>query len=163
MKLTALMRHCLLLFLLLAGLFFVSCGKVDDLMGPTGEPGTLERVYSYPTIQGCGTCHGPGGQAEDGPDMSSASSFRNSLVNKNYDANYDDWFPLTAQCSNAGFPYIEPGSPDTSAVLAAISWEYAEGKCDGTHAYHSTQNATIDSNQALKDDLVQWIENGANP
>lgn len=165
MKRTTLMPRGLLLIPLLAGLVLVSCGKEDFLPGgPTGEPGTLERVYSYSAIQACSTCHGPGGDAEDGPDMSTAASFRSSMVNRSYD-DYDDWFPITRQCSNAGLPYISPGSPDNSAVLAALVWSYADGneECEGTYGYHDLQKATIDDNHDLMDDLVLWIENGANP
>lgn len=148
---------------LLGLLLIAGCG--DDDAGSTGDPGTLDRVWSYSVIQGCGTCHGPqgSGSLSEGPDLTSKSLFRSQLLNKNLD-DYEDWRDglagsPTSPCATGADQYIVPSSPNQSYLLDALI--ESSSRCEGTAGFHSTQNVNISSD--LREDLTRWIENGANP
>src|SRR5690554_2998759 len=90
----------ILTVLLLLTLF---AGCSDD-EGSTGEPGTLDRLFSYPVIQGCQTCHYGG---NTGPNLSRAA-FANSLIGKNSDSyKWDHFETISTACIGV---YVTPRS-----------------------------------------------------
>lgn len=150
----------ILLVLLLLALF---SGCSDDEEGSTGEPGTLERVFSHKVIQGCWTCH-DGNQ--NGPDLT-RENFQQSLVGV-YGSKLN-WDKVSAGglggksviSKNAcyrEFPMVTKFQPMESSVLFAISKTY-DRKIQCESAYQIHTHAALDD-EALED-FVQWIENGA--
>lgn len=160
-------RRVLLLLALAVLMLFVGCS--DDKSGSTTEPGTVERLYSYPEIQGCAFCHGPGGEAAQGPDLSTPALFQQNLVSKKSN-NYPNWL-IAGDCSTQpGMVFVKPGKPEESSLLAALILEYAtsipavNNNCNSAYGFHSGgANATLDGNKALQEDLLLWINSGARP
>ncbi|WP_143089473.1 hypothetical protein [Marinospirillum celere] len=157
------LRFSLWLLPLLGLLLLAGCG--DDDSGSTPEAGTLDKVWSYDRIKACADCHSPAGGgtgASNGPDLSTPAKFRNNLLGASIDS-YPGW-NTTQDCSTTSFPWITESTPNKSALLAAVSWKWAEGNtnCEGTYSFHQPNNA-IDNVPGLLADLELWIENGANP
>lgn len=162
-----------------------ACGGDDsDPNPPPPPPGpvTLTQIFNaHPQQMGsCGTCHAPDGMAVGGPDLRTPASFHNALVGLNFNHYAEGWFPgPTRPCSTEGFPYVQPGAPSQSALLAAVVYAYAmvpdpttgEPRCEGSFAYHSTQYRPTDAadpeqppdflDQRLIDQLVDWVRDGA--
>lgn len=138
----------ILTVLLLLTLF---AGCSDD-EGSTGEPGTLDRLFSYPVIQGCGTCHGPADQ-KDGPNLTTKASFHASLVGKNR-TNYPNWDPTAEKCAGK---YVVANSVNNSSLLSIVSNQ--NGATCAAYTIHTVQGGLI-SGAALSD-FILWIENGA--
>lgn len=151
--------HRLLLLLVLAVFtLFIGCG--DDKSGSTTEPGTVERLFSYPEIRGCGpACHEPDGTQEGGPDLRTPQSFYRDLVSKD-NSNFLNWIRTTVDCGDT-YKYIEPKKPVTSAALMGISQVYDDSLCTSALSFHEPANAVL-SSDALEDMLL-WIEKGALP
>lgn len=147
----------LLVLILLA--FFAGCSSDDkDKKGSTGsnaKSGTLEKLFSYPVIQSCSSCHYGGAS---GPDLSKAN-FTSSLVGKKRtDFNWDDFLIVTADCGT-NTPYVDAGgNPIKSSVLNSISQTYNDGSCTSAIGTHELEKAVL-SDAALQD-FVLWIENG---
>ena len=139
----------ILTVLLLLTLF---AGCSDD-EGSTGEPGTLDRLFSYPVIQGCGTCHGPQGLESAGPNLTTKASFHASLVGKSR-GDYTGWLTTGSACAGT---YVTPSSVKNSSVLSAISMQ--NGAICDAYNYH-TDHGGVSSGAALND-FILWIENGA--
>lgn len=151
--------HILLVLLLLA--VFAGCSDDDDekqgstgSTGSTAASGTLEKLFSYPIIQSCSSCHYGGAS---GPDLSKAN-FTSSLVGKKRtDFNWDDFLIVTADCGT-NTPYVDAGgNPIKSSVLNSISQTYNDGSCTSAIGTHEANNAVL-SDAALQD-FVLWIEN----
>lgn len=70
-------------------------------------------------------------------------------------------FELETGAANCGSSYslVAPGMPIQSSLLMTLSSTYANGGCNSSYGYHSSQNAVASSN--LTEDLIKWIENGA--
>ena len=147
-KLFSLSRILTVLLLLT---LFAGCSDDDD-KGSTAQPGSLEKLWSNPTIQGCGTCHGPADQ-KDGPNLTTKASFHASLVGKSR-SNYAGWFTTGVACTGT---YVTPSSVKDSSVLSAISTQNG-ATCDA-YNYHTTQGSVISG--AVLNDFILWIESGA--
>lgn len=139
-----------LILLLLAG-----CG--DDKAGSSTSPGTLERLFSYPVIEGCGTCHYPGSTAYtgNGPDLRNASAFRQNLLNQSEE---DYTWLVSNGCSSTAAPYVYASNTTRSSLLDIVS---SRTPTCGTHNLHAVNNAVV-TGEALVD-LELWIQNGAKP
>ena len=148
-KTLALNMRILLVLLILA--FFAGCSDDDD-KGSTAQPGSLEKLWSNPTIQGCGTCHGPADQ-KDGPNLTTKASFHASLVGKSR-GNYTGWLTTGSACAGT---YVTPYSAKDSSVLSAISTQ--NGTTCSAYNYHTTQGGVITG--AVLNDFILWIESGA--
>lgn len=152
-----LLRYGPLATLALIALLLAGCG--DDKAGSSTSPGTLERLFSYPEITGCATCHDSSNTY--GPDLSTATKFRENLVEKySTDFNWtsNDILELTATCGEQ-FHLVSPTRPHQSAVLMTLSEDWQDSSCNsavGTHLSYSDKKHVID-------DLALWIENGAKP
>ncbi|WP_027848637.1 hypothetical protein [Marinospirillum minutulum] len=126
----------ILLVLVLLALF---AGCSDDDKGSTGSS--------------CGTCHSPYGEA-GGID----------LTNGYYTTNPPKipWNIIqTTDCLDK-HPFIQPGEPDKSAILMAVSQEYGNKStlgCSSAIGVHENGKATLSKSDVTK--LVEWIENGA--
>ncbi|GLR65177.1 hypothetical protein [Marinospirillum insulare] len=147
----------ILLVLMLLVLF---AGCSDDDKGSTGEPGTLERLFSYKVIQGCARCHEPMGEP-GGPNLTK-SQFRNSLVSqRSNNLTWNTGYIRTADCGD-NYPLVKPSDPINSAVLMAVTQRYGSktpNSCTPALSHHEGANAVV-TGDALED-FVLWIENGA--
>ena len=155
------LRRLLLLLVLAVFTLFIGCG--DDKSGSTTEPGTVERLFTYPVFQGCGTCHYPGTTEpflDGGPDLTTAASFRNSLVDKNRNSASFTWELTSDDCTDTLNPYVSPKSTKNSMLLGVISEDYEHYGC-GSLGVHIGTNANL--SQAALEDLLLWIEKGALP
>lgn len=144
----------LLVLLLLA--VFAGCSDDDDNKGSTAsvKDGTLEKLFTYPVIQGCSTCHYA---STRGPDLSQANFTSNLVGKKRTDFNWDDFLIVTADCGTIT-PYVDAdGNAVKSSVLNSISQTYNDGSCTSAIGIHETNNAVL-SDAALQD-FVLWIEN----
>ncbi len=148
-------------WLVLLALVVLLAGCLDEDSEESGstsatEAGTLERLFTYSAIKGCSSCHAPGANEANGPDLSSQSSFKAALVSKNKDS-YSSWF-TTNDCATSSDYWVVPNSPNLSYLMDALIT--TDSRCSGTSSYHDTQNVSISAE--LKEDLRLWIENGAN-
>lgn len=145
-------------WLLVLSLFILLAGCGDDDEGSTSEPGTLDRLWSYPVIQGCGTCHEGG---NTGPDLTSKSRFRNNLVDQTIDD--FDWSSFTFRTSNCSgdLDLVAPHFPNRSVVLSSLSADYSF-VCDDT-ALNAHIGVGVEPSPAVVNDLILWIEQGAQP
>jgi hypothetical protein len=169
------------------GLLLSACGGDDSDPNPfppeTG-PVTLTQIFNtYPQqMASCGPgCHEPDGSAAGGPDLRTPGSFHDALVVRNFNHYAESWFPgPTNPCSSSeDFPYVYPGAPNQSALLAAVVYAYAmtpdattgAPRCEGSFVYHSTQYSPTDAadpeqipdflDPLLIDQLIAWIRDGA--
>lgn len=150
-KKTTLFLNMRILLVLLILAFFAGCSDDDD-KGSTAQPGSLEKLWSNPTIQGCGTCHGPADQ-KDGPNLTTKASFHASLVGKSR-GNYTGWLTTGSACAGT---YVTPYSVKDSSVLSAISTQ--NGTTCSAYNYHTTQGGVITG--AVLNEFILWIESGA--
>ena len=153
----SLTRRLLALALLAAVVLLVGCG--DD-SGSTPEPGTLDKLFTYPAITGCGTCHDGNGT---GPDLRTKASFHRDLVGKRssqFDWNNSSNTVLLATCGTNNL-LVKDGSPAESALMATLFFHDYSTLCPDitttAYAYHETLRIS----QSMKQDLELWIENGA--
>lgn len=151
-KKTTLFLNMRILLVLLILAFFAGCSDDDDDKGSTAQPGSLEKLWSNPVIQGCGTCHGPNDQ-KDGPDLTTKANFYANLVGKSRD-NYPNWFTTATPCTGT---YVVPFSVKDSSVLSVISTQ--NGTTCSAYNYHTTQGGVITG--AVLNDFILWIESGA--
>ena len=102
---------------------------------------------------GCATCHSPDGEA-GGID----------LTNGYYTTNPPriPWNIIQTTNCLSTHPFIQPGEPDKSAILMAVSQEYGNKStlgCSSAIGVHENGKATLSKSDVTK--LVEWIENGA--
>ena len=153
-KLKKLLYNSRILVVLLLLAVFAGCSDDDD-KGSTARDGTLEKLFNYPVIQGCQTCHY--GDVS-GPNLSK-DNFTSNLVGKKSGAfRWTEYTKLTATCG-INTDYVDAGrNAGRSSVFNSISQTYNDGSCVSAISYHETVNAVLGSNE-LKD-FVLWIENG---
>ena len=153
-KLKKLLYNSRILIVLLLLAVFAGCSDDDD-KGSTARDGTLEKLFSYPVIQGCSTCHYGSGS---GPDLSKAN-FTSNLVGKKSGAyRWTVYTSLTAKCG-INTDYVDTGrNANRSSVLNSIAQTYDNGSCVSAIGIHEPENAIL-SDAALQD-FVLWIENG---
>lgn len=169
-----LMRRLPLLLILGSLTLFIGCTE-DKKSGSTDDPntsapaGSVARLFTYPEIQGCALCHGPGGEEVQGPNLSTPALFQQSLVNRNVN-DYPSWYVASDCSTQPNMAFVKPGKPEESSLLAAVILGYAssipeaQNNCNPAYGFHTGgANATLDGNQALQADLLLWISNGANP
>lgn len=153
------LRRLLLLLVLAVFTLFIGCG--DDKSGSTTEPGTVERLFTYPVFHGCGTCHYPGTTEpflDGGPDLTTAASFQKNLTGKQRSS--FSWLLTSTDCTSNSNPYISPFSVKNSMLTGVISESYSDYAC-GSLNVHTTNNVNV--SQAALEDLLLWIEKGALP
>lgn len=158
-----LLNSRILLVLVLLALF---AGCSDD-EGSSTQPGTLDRLFSYPEITACGTCHYGNGT---GPDLT-RNNFKNSIVN--IDGSSLSWSnvsggglsgrSLTGTTCDSFLPLVTRQNPDRSAILYTVSKKYNNKNCVGETSYgsHVYPIKAVLEGDVLKD-FELWIENGAN-
>lgn len=153
-KLTSLFSLGRLALVLLILTLFAGCS--DDKSGSSTDPGTIERLFSYPVIQGCGTCH-------DG-EQSTMDAYQGTLV---FDISTPETFKshLTTkkatQSSECSGLYVNKNKPEDSIILYVLDPNYSANNsvnCNNVN-FHSTVN--VDIPPELMDDLLLWIKNGA--
>ncbi|HKM15678.1 MAG TPA: hypothetical protein VJY63_07140 [Marinospirillum sp.] len=144
----------LLILLLLA--IFAGCSDDDENKGSTAsvKDGTLEKLFTYPVIQGCSTCHY--GSAS-GPDLSKANFTSNLVGKKRNDFNWDDFLTVTADCGTITTYVDAGGNANRSSVLNSISQTYNDGSCTSAIGYHEANNAVLSAAALI--DFQLWIEN----
>lgn len=148
----------ILLVLLLLAVFAGCSNDDDDKMGSTGataRDGTLEKLFSYPVIQGCQTCHYGSGS---GPDLSKAN-FASNLVGKN-STNYN-WSVYTKLIATCGIDtdYVDADrNAGRSSVLNSIAQTYDDSSCISAISHHEVGNAVL--SDAALEDFILWIEGG---
>ena len=137
----------------------LGCGESEE---ESSEAPKLSSFWNE-LEEGCATCHSPSGEASNGPDFSTQTSFVNSLVDKNF-GNYPSWL-VTSDCANSS-AFIVSGDASSSTLLAALvaedssTLENSNG-CVSSYNYHDSVSATISKNSALYNNLVAWIDAGA--
>lgn len=139
-------------------LMIIGCGGGDDTTSQTPK---LSSFWSELDTKGCTSCHSTTSENSDGPDMSTPSLFVKNLVGKSLE-NYPNW-DVSADCSAQ---FIKAGDAKNSMLLATLVQEDSDvmeqnNGCVSGYNYHATVNATIDKNSALYNDLVAWIDAGA--
>ncbi|MBU0675614.1 MAG: hypothetical protein KJ950_13310 [Proteobacteria bacterium] len=112
----------------------------------------------------CGVnCHSSGAAdgTENGPDLSTKDSFYNDLVGKSA-ANYPNWLRL-GDCNTDTF--IHGGDAAHSTMMASLVRSYSDHMsqtqgCTTALSLHDVNHVAI-TDQALIDEMVAWINNGA--
>jgi len=159
------------LFILLAG-----CGDDDEGSTHTPQPALgssdINKIYAHhrAAFSGCTTCHEGTLNKESESiggsfiDLSSAEKFVSTLVNKHKQS---DGFTalITADCSSSVDPYVRPGRPDRSVLLATVVSKYNDkydtNFCSTSYGAHKeTHSSTWDNEAGLIADLESWIEKG---
>lgn len=141
-----------ILLVLLVLVLFAGC---SDDEGSTGEPGTLDRLWSHSTIQGCVLCHEGG---ETGPNLSKATFVRDLVGRSSREFNWDEIGRSVVANNCDSYSLVDKGFPARSAVLFTISDTYGlKAPCDSAYQAHLT---TLLTKNELKD-FEDWIINGA--
>lgn len=161
LKLVLLNSRILLLLLLLA--LFAGC---SDDEGSTTEPGTLDRLFSYPVITSCGSCHYSG---VNGPDLSTKDAFYATAVGKNgFNLNWDQIGNVGSAITDTEKSCIKkhnlitPKSVKDSAIMYTVSSNYQnQTYCQSSFNYHSGAVVKAEVTGEALVDLELWIRNGA--
>lgn len=157
-NLNSLLLNSRILLVLVLLALFSGCSDDDDKKGSTAkEPnaGTLAKLFTYPVIQGCSTCHY--GSAS-GPDLSQTNFTSNLVGKKRNDFNWDDFLTVTADCGTITTYVDAGGNANRSSVLNSISQTYNDGSCTSAIGIHEANNAVL--SEAALEDFILWIENG---
>ncbi len=155
---TTLARSCPRLFMFIMVLTLLGCESGDEEKTPT-----YTSLWNS-TFSSCGVnCHSPTAAdgTDNGPDLSSKSSFYSNLVGKNVDSDYPSWASYkTGNCNNINF--ITPGDAAQSTVVTSLIESYSinQTSCVSSFNLHAVNNTTI-TDKATQDALVAWINDGA--
>jgi len=110
------------------------------------------------------SCHSPSATngTEDGPDLSTKSSFYANTVNKTIGTDYPNWI-RNGDCDSVKL--IDPSSANTSLVVSSLVQSVADTisadfSCTSAFNVHETLNVTLSDQQTI-DDLIAWINDGA--
>lgn len=145
--------------LILASIFtFNACGNDDSANTSTGDA-DFNLLWSDVFATRCGSCHGAGNtDTMGGPDMRTQDSFHSGMVSKK-GTDYPDWDTFQtnrADCLNV--PFISPGSPSQSLVVAIF--DSTVTPCNVKSHTEPPQSIDLTSTQLTT--LKNWITNGAN-
>ncbi len=157
----------------LAGIVTVSLliGGCDDNATNGNQPQpTLTSLWEA-KFSGCAlSCHEPDGVVPFGPDLSTKAQFRDNTVDKSIAVDYPNWLISNGgnyggDCAN--IPFIKPGDPSASTVLASLVQTYADelitsGACTTTsYNTHLVNQVAIIDDPDLEQAIVDWIAAGA--
>jgi hypothetical protein len=144
--------------------FMFACSDGGD------DPPSVQPTFSSLWVNiffGCGVnCHRPSAAdfTELGPDLSSKANFYVNVVGKSVNNDYLDWaVPKGGDCNDVNF--ITPNNANESTLAAALILSISDSlagvhNCTTTYSYHDGINQEI-TNNALKNALITWINNGA--
>lgn len=159
MKQTPIKRIVPIAVFIFFSFFMFACTDNDD----EPEPNTYSSLWNN-SFQYCGIgCHNQttaSDGTENGPDLSSKSNFYNNLVNKSA-SDYPTW----QKGSNCTVDFITPGNANRSSMAAALILSVSDTLtgdlgCVTSYNQHEVLGQTISDN-ALKNELITWINDGA--
>ncbi len=134
------------------------CEATDDEVKPT-----YSSLWDN-TFSSCGVnCHSPTSSdgTENGPDLSSKSSFYANLVGKSVNDDFPAWAGVkSGDCNNIDF--IAPGNASGSTVVTSLieSFSINQTSCTSSFNLHVVNRATI-TDSKTQDAVVNWINGGA--
>ena len=170
MNTTRINRITHLMWVVFFSVFIFACsGGGDDPPPPSVQP-TLTSLWDN-LFTGCGVnCHSSNDATYDtdlGPDLSTKANFHKNLVNKSVDIDYPAWGLSTAKLSDCNsMKFITPGDANGSTMAAALILSISDiliappFNCTTAYSFHDQTNQAISDN-ALKNALITWINNGA--
>ncbi len=143
---------------LAVGLVLAGCTDSSD---DGGVKATYSSLWDS-TFNSCGViCHSPAAAngTQNGPDLSSKSSFYANLVGKTVNNDYPNWVK-SGNCND--IPFIKPGDAAGSTVVASLIESYSinQTSCVSSYNLHVVENVEITDSQ-IQNALVQWINDGA--
>lgn len=156
------------MFLALAG-----CGSSsDDATSPVGgscdssqkavTTASFDELYTKVFEPQCGACHGPGTDSgtTGGPDMRTASSFYDGLVDKK-GSDSEEWDTLQKNRADClGYDFINKGSASQSLVIAVLDSSVTLAGCTVKYHREAPQSVCITAGNLSK--LKEWIDAGAS-
>lgn len=148
-----------LLVLLLMPLALTRCGSLEDLVEVPDTP--YGELWSE-LFNRCGACHGVSSAGtEGGPDLTTLDATHRNLVGKRGN-DYPDWdtfFNNRPDCET--IPFIAPGNPNNSLVVAILDDTVADGLAPCVPSDHTGPPMRISASAETMSKLRDWISDGA--